>query len=359
MRKWLQNPLFAAVFVGFLQASPAQDSDLYDTGTLRTLHLEFAQANWWDLLEANYDSGVDIPAQLTVDGVLYPDVGVHFKGNSSYALTGSSEKKSFSISMDAFVEDQDLLGYDSLNLNNCFMDPTFMRETLTSNAMYDYIAAPRANFVLLTINGDDWGVYSNCEQVDGRFIKREYGNKDGNRYKATEAITGSSSGDSALVWLGPDPLAYQTNYALKNPGNPSAWTDLVDLCDTLNHAPQASLADELSQHLCIDDALWLNATSSVFADPDSYIRAGEEYFLYHDTQHNQFRISQYDLNESFGASTFGGYAISQRIRASPFMSESNGRFPQASSPLPLAARCQIPRKPRKFAGISDLFLAYH
>ena len=108
MRKWLQNPLFAAVFVGFLQASPAQDSDLYDTGTLRTLHLEFAQANWWDLLEANYDSGVDIPAQLTVDGVLYPDVGVHFNGNSSYALTGSSEKKSFSISMDAFVEDQDL-----------------------------------------------------------------------------------------------------------------------------------------------------------------------------------------------------------------------------------------------------------
>ena len=67
MRKWLQNPLFAAVFVGFLQASPAQDSDLYDTGTLRTLHLEFAQANWWDLLEANYDSGVDIPAQLTVE----------------------------------------------------------------------------------------------------------------------------------------------------------------------------------------------------------------------------------------------------------------------------------------------------
>ena len=316
--------LIAALFVA---GARAQDADLYDPNTLRTFEIGFSQPNWWNQLEANYDTGIDIPADLTVEGVTYLDVGVHFKGNSSYALTGSSLKKSFSISMDAFVSGQDLLGYDSLNFNNCFMDPTFMRETLTSHAMYDYIPTPRANFVKLIINGEDWGIYSNCEQVDGRFVKREYGNSDGNRYKATEAIPNSSAGDSALVWLGSNPVNYQNNYSLKNPGNPNEWIDLVELCDALNNSPITTLEGDLAPHLCIDDALWLNATSTVFADPDSYIRAGEEYFLYRDSTHDQFRLAQYDLNESFGASTFGGHSISQRIQASPFMNEGDTGFP--------------------------------
>ena len=315
------------VFTSLFGHAGAQEPDLYDPATFRTIELSFAQPDWWDQLRANYDSGDDIEADLVLDGVTYPTVGVHLKGNSSYQLTGSSKKKSFSISIDAFVPGQEFQNYDAINLNNCFMDPTFMRETLASQSMNHYLPAPRANFVKLIINGESWGVYSNSEQVDGRFMKRAFGNKDGNRYKATEAIPGSVTGGSALVWRGPNATDYQNNYTLKNPGNADAWSDLINLIDVLNHAPLATLASDLAPLIHVDDALWLNATSAVFADPDSYVRAGEEYFLYHDSETGQFRLSQYDLNESFGASTFGGSGTSSRIRATPFMNEGSAGFP--------------------------------
>jgi len=324
-RHFIAASLFACT--SLLGTAAAQEPDLYDPTAFRTIELTFAQPDWWDQLRANYDSGDDIEADLVLDGVTYPTVGVHFKGNSSYELTGGSKKKSFSISLDTFVPGQEFQNYDSINLNNCFMDPTFMRETLASQSMNHYLPAPRANFVKLVINGEAWGVYSNSEQVDGRFMKRAFGNKDGNRYKATEAIPGSVAGGSALVWRGPNAADYQNNYDLKNPGNADAWTDLIALIDVLNHAPQASLAADLAPLICVDDALWLNATSAVFADPDSYVRAGEEYFLYHDSASGQFRLSQYDLNESFGASSFGGFSTSSRIRATPFMNEGSAGFP--------------------------------
>jgi len=108
----------------------AQTPDLYDETVLRTLDLTFAQSNWYQLLQQNYGTGVEVLADLTVDGVLYPTVGVHFRGTSSYTFIGSSQKKPFGISLDAVLPEQRLQGYKSLNLNNAYLDPTFVREVL-------------------------------------------------------------------------------------------------------------------------------------------------------------------------------------------------------------------------------------
>ena len=67
---------------------------LYDESQLRTLQLWFAQSNYWQLMKNNYSSGTDIPATLIVDGDTFPNVGVRFKGQTSYSQTQNSEKKS-------------------------------------------------------------------------------------------------------------------------------------------------------------------------------------------------------------------------------------------------------------------------
>ena len=90
--------------------------DLYDETMLRTLKLTFSQANWWTLLTNNYQSKTNLPATLTVDGVVYEGVGVRFRGNTSYQMIGASQKKSFNIEIDYTVAGQKLMGYDSLNL---------------------------------------------------------------------------------------------------------------------------------------------------------------------------------------------------------------------------------------------------
>jgi spore coat protein CotH len=120
--------------------SAAQPPDLYDESVLRTVELSFAHADWWAQLTANYGTGTDLAADMTVNGVTYANVGVRFKGNSSYALTGNSQKKSFNVSMDAFVTGQELYGYDTLNLNNSFQDPTFCREVAYFRVCRDFTA---------------------------------------------------------------------------------------------------------------------------------------------------------------------------------------------------------------------------
>ncbi|HMS15601.1 MAG TPA: CotH kinase family protein, partial [Planctomycetota bacterium] len=115
----------------FVVSALGQTPSLYDPDTIRDLHLTFPQTNYWTLLTNNYASQTEIPADLVVEGVTYPSVAVRFRGNTSYTqLPSGSQKKSFNIRMDVYTPGQKLLGYEHLNLNNGFHDPTFVREFL-------------------------------------------------------------------------------------------------------------------------------------------------------------------------------------------------------------------------------------
>ena len=74
-------------------------------GTLRTLFLEFEDDDWEHELAAFNNTDVEVPATLTVDGKTYPDVGVHFRGASSYFMVPEGRKRSLNLSMD-FVRQQ-------------------------------------------------------------------------------------------------------------------------------------------------------------------------------------------------------------------------------------------------------------
>ena len=92
---------------------------LYDEGVLHAVALTFAQPDWWAQLVARYQSETDLLADLVVDGVLYPGVGVRFKGTTSYRTTGDSPKKPFNIDVSFTDPEQRVLGYRTLNLNGC------------------------------------------------------------------------------------------------------------------------------------------------------------------------------------------------------------------------------------------------
>jgi spore coat protein CotH len=177
-------------FVGFLLLAvfaryvPAAQEDFYNETVLRTLELEFSQSDWWNQLEANYQTKENIIAALTVDGMTYEGVGVRFRGNTSYMMVGNSQKKSFNIEIDYTIEDQRLMGYKTLNLINCANDPTFMREVLYSNTCRRQIPSAKANFVKLVINGQNWGIYANVQQLNAEFIEDWFPSNDDTRWRA-------------------------------------------------------------------------------------------------------------------------------------------------------------------------------
>lgn len=78
--------------------------------------MTFSQANWYQLLQNNYQAKTNLTATLTVDGVVYEGVGVRLRGNTSYQMTGNSQKKSFNIEIDYADPNQRLMGYEILNL---------------------------------------------------------------------------------------------------------------------------------------------------------------------------------------------------------------------------------------------------
>ncbi len=206
-----ENIYFSEDGARLLQGGKAA-TGLYDQTVLRTIQLEFKQANWWQQMTANYAAAVDIPADLTVDGITYRDVGVRFKGQTSYSMTGASQKKSFNISMDYKNPDQRLMGYRTLNLNNAHLDPTFMREVTYFDILRRYTPGSKACFVKLIINGENWGVYAHAQQENAELIKEWFLDNNGNRWKAgigTGGFGGAPPGQPPPTGTQPFPIGTQ------------------------------------------------------------------------------------------------------------------------------------------------------
>ena len=106
--------------------------DLYDTNVVRTIFFDFENKDWEAELADFYRTDVDVPATLTVDGKAYPNVGIHFRGASSYFGVPAGLKHSMNISMDFVDPKQKLYGSKTLNLLNSHDDPTFMHTNLFS-----------------------------------------------------------------------------------------------------------------------------------------------------------------------------------------------------------------------------------
>lgn len=190
-------------------SAPAEG--LYELNEIRNVYLNFTQADFWEQLTANYASETETPAEMVVDGVIYPDVGVRFRGNTSYFTIGNSPKKSFVISTDFMHTDQKLMGYDNLKFNKAYQDASFMREVLYGLMAKKYTPIAKANYIRLHLNGEDWGIYPNVQSVEKTFLKQWFVSNNGARFRATteEAGPGIPSGGwgdgtAALNYLGND-----------------------------------------------------------------------------------------------------------------------------------------------------------
>jgi hypothetical protein len=267
---------------------------LYASNVLRTLFLEFESPDWEKELEVFRGTDVEVAATLIVDGKTCRDVGVRFRGNTSYMMVGTGWKRPLNISVDLVHEDQKLLGHRTLNLLNAHEDSSFLRTVLAMQIARDYFPAPQANFVRLVINGESWGVYVNVEQFNKDFLAEWFGTTKGARWK----VPGSPGGRGGLGYLGDDVAAYRQVYEIKSKDDPKAWASLMRLCKVLNETPAAELEKTLSPLLDIDGALKFLAWDIVLANGDGFWTRASDYCLYEDEK-GRFHLVPYDANETF------------------------------------------------------------
>jgi hypothetical protein len=264
----------------------------YDMQTLRTLFLQFEEADWEKELADFHNTDVEVAAKLTVDGKTYPDVGVHFRGNTSYSSVPEGLKRSLGISIDFANPDQRLYGYRTLNLLNSMSDPTFLRIVLYLQVMRDYIPTLKANYARVVINGESWGIYVNEQQFNTDFTKEFFGSTKGARWKVP-----MSGGGGPLTYLGEDPAPYKRVFEIKSKDDPKSWTDLIRLCKVLNQTPPEQLEKALEPLLDIDGVLKYLAVDVALINNDGYYTRGSDFNLYEDEK-GRFHVVPNDVNET-------------------------------------------------------------
>lgn len=288
------------------------EEDLYDTSVLRTIFMDFANEDWESELEDFHNTDIEVAATLTVDGETLPNCGIRFRGASSYDHVSAGHKRSFNVSVDMADEDQRLLGYKTLNLLNGHGDDTMMSTVLFSHIARQYMPAPRANFVRIVINGEDWGIYTNVEQFNKDFLKANYDSGKGARWK----VHGSPRGGGGLDYRGTNPDQYEHPYEQKS-GGKKAKAKMIELCRVLDQTPTTELSDALEPICDVEELLWFLALDVGLMNGDGYWVRASDYSIYLDND-DRFHVLPHDMNEAFRPVRGGGPSGPGRGRRLPF-----------------------------------------
>lgn len=151
---------------------------LYVVSEVGTLALELDDEEWRDL---RVDPTSWTTATL-VSGEERLIVGVRLKGSSTWSTL--EEKPSWKVDVDRVVEDQTFLGHGEFNLHNQVLDPSVMSEALSFGAYRALgIPAPRVGYLRLTVNDEDYGLYTVVEPPNRDFLRIWFGDDEGNLYE--------------------------------------------------------------------------------------------------------------------------------------------------------------------------------
>jgi hypothetical protein len=308
-------------FLFFGNTSRAQN--LFDIDTIRTVEINFYDANWDALLDslamlnAGTGSGTErILAQVIIDGNPFDSCGVRYKGNSS--MDTASNKNPFNIDLNWTIPGQRYLGKNKIKLANCFTDPSMVREALTYELANNYMDCPHGSFVKLYINGGYRGIYTNTESVDNEFLDTYYGSSSNPFFKCDPVSFDLAGGNSNLAYIA-DTMAYDTLYDMKSL---YGLEELQTLCYNLEFNTA-----NIEQYLDVDRALWFLAVSSAYVHNDGYSAFGHNYYVYK-MSNGRWSIVLWDVNMSFGGLLWNGtnwlpLGITALQQQDPFLHEGN------------------------------------
>ncbi len=233
-------------------------------------------------------------AKVTVNGDTYGNVGIRTKGNSSLTSVADSDSNrySYKINFDKYNTSQSMEGLTQLNLNNCYSDPSYMREFLTYSICEEMgLATPEFAYAKVSINGEYHGLYLAVEGLKESYLENNFGDVTGDLYKSDEG--------SSLQYKGDDPESY-SNLIIESDKKTADWSKVTKLLKSLD------IGEDIEKYLDVDSVLKNIAINTALLNLDSYQGSfAHNYYLYE--QDGVFSMLPWDFNMSFGGfSGFGG-----------------------------------------------------
>jgi hypothetical protein len=236
------------------------------------------------------------PASVEYNGIRLTNIGFRTKGNLSLmsVVNSDSDRYSFKLHLDEYISSQTLYGVRSINLNNSYSDPTYMREVLAYELAEQMgLPTPKYSYVNLIINDELWGLYLAVEQIGASYLERQFGDSTGSLYKAIQGA------GTELAWVDDSRESYSGLVQKSDHADEEA---LIHMIYELNNG------SDYEQVLDVENVLNYIALNVVTNNSDSYLGQNKHnYYLYE--RNGIFSILPWDYNMAFGGMggmRFGG-----------------------------------------------------
>lgn len=185
----------------------------------------------------------------------------------------------------------------------------FNREThLRHKLAYDLMSGagvrvPSAEYVLLTVNGEDFGMYLRYEDPDNKaWVSDLFGDASGDLFKAAYDVPNEPKYFALLTVLGATDEDYFLHYNKKLNNEGPAETDFINLrlfIDGLNETPTAELEDWLTKHFDVDSFINYLVVSNFISNWDSYPERPKNYWLYQGPLSGRWFYVPWDMDATF------------------------------------------------------------
>lgn len=226
-------------------------------------------------------------------------VGISLRGNTSR----NSAKKSFKLAFNYFIPGRNFHNIDKMNLNGEHNDPSIIRSKLCWDLFNDVgLIHSRAAHTEVYINGKYYGLYINVEQVDDKYLRKNFNDASGNLWKCLYPAD--------LVYLGDDQSLYKKivggikTYDLKTNEAGDDYSKLVRLISIINKTSISLLPDSIEKALDVSGAFKFFAFNTLVSSWDDYRSLNNNYYLYHEPAKDKFTILPYDYDNTFAVDWF-------------------------------------------------------
>lgn len=224
--RWADRAILAAVLLTVLAlgifaafsdrfssgVSLSYQQNLFSGEQVMEVEIQLDPDQWQELLDTAV-SETYYCCDITVNGETYYRVGIRAKGNTSLSMVAASDsdRYSFKVKFDEYVDGQTCHGLDKLVLNNNYADATLMKEAVVYD-MFSFLEVPASlfSYAKVSVNGEYWGLYLALEAVEESFALRNYGTHYGKLYKPDSMEMGGPGKmeqvdpNTLEEWLSPD-----------------------------------------------------------------------------------------------------------------------------------------------------------
>lgn len=267
------------------EKSSCEYEQFFREDKVHEMNIEINPADWAAVLENPLDKEY-YHVNVTIDGAVLEDVGIHTRGVTSLQIAADDGRGRLPLKLkfDKYVKGRKFMGLDELALDNSVCDPSYLRQ-YSGYEIYRLmgVPVPFVTFFNVSLNGKPHAFYVGIEKVDDSFLKRAFGTKKNNLYKAEFDAN-----------LSPNMSFYSLE---QKKGGDESRADLQRLIEAIDNTPLGEKG-EISQYIDTDLLLRIFATDVVIHNWDGY--AGEtchNYYLY-DTE-GGFKMIPWDMDATF------------------------------------------------------------